>query len=417
MKTLRARMLYPCSSPPVEDGMVCIESGVIRSWGRWDGRPAEDLGEVVLIPGLINAHCHLDYSVMRGAILPNASFSQWIRRINDLKRTLDDDDYLESIAAGFRELLAHGTTSVFNIESFPELMVRMPAPPVRTWWFYEMMDVRNRTHTEDVVAGALSFFEERKGWLGGFALSPHAPYTTSPDLYRLARFCCEKYGMPLMTHLAESDEEFEMFRYAGGPLHSFLASLGRNMSDTGIGSPVASLLSADALPDGSLLTHMNFLEEGDWDLLRGRRFSIIHCPCCHEYFGRGPFPLERFLREGFNVCLGTDSLASNRELNMFAEMQCAARRHPEVAPETLLEMATLNPAKAIGMGGKLGEITEAAEADLIAVPYAGPAENLHEAILTHSGAVDWVMVGGKQVFSDSVFRKIGQRPLSLKTEH
>ena len=398
MTTLRARIVFPVSAPPVEDGMVCVEEGEISAWGKWDGRQSTDLGDVILMPGLINAHCHLDYSVMRGAIFSNASFSQWVRRINELKRTLTDDDYLESIRIGFDELLRHGTTSVFNIESFPELMVRMPAPSIRTWWFYEMMDVRNRIHTEDVVAGALSFFENRAGWPGGFGLSPHAPYTTSPDLCRLARFCCEKYGMPFMTHLAESDEEFEMFRNARGPLHDFLNGLGRPMSDTGDQTPVARMLTENALPDGALLTHMNFLEEDDWEPLRGKNFSVIHCPCCHEYFGRATFPMERFLREGFNVCLGTDSLASNRSLNMFAEMQCVHRGHPGVAPQTLLEMATLNPAKAIGMAGRLGEICDNAEADLIAIPYNGPADNLGEAILAHAGSVDWVMVGGRTVF-------------------
>lgn len=378
--------------------MVAIEQGKIVAWGKWDGREATDLGDRILMPGLINAHCHLDYSVMRGAILSNRSFSQWVRRINELKRTLTDDDYLESIRGGFEELCRHGTTSVFNIESFPELMLRMPPPPIRTWWFYEMMDVRNRLHTEDVVAGALSFFENRIGWPGGFGLSPHAPYTTSPDLYRLARFCCEKYGMPLMTHLGESDEEFEMFRHAGGPLHEFLKSLGRGMSDTGGQSPVARLVSENALPDGSLLTHMNFLEEEDWELLRGGNHSIIHCPCCHGYFGREPFPLDRFLGEGFNVCLGTDSLASNRALNMFAEMRCAAATHPGLAPETCLAMATLNPAKAIGQAGRIGEIRVNAEADLIAIPCSSHVRNLPEVIVNHPGLVDWMMVGGRSGF-------------------
>jgi cytosine/adenosine deaminase-related metal-dependent hydrolase len=397
MTTLRARIVFPVSSPPVEDGMVCVEGGKIVEWGRWDGREATDLGESVLLPGLINAHCHLDYSVMRGAILPNTSFSQWVRRINDLKRTLSDDDYLASIRSGFEELVRHGTTCVFNIESFPELMVRLPPPPIRTWWFYEMMDVRNRLHTEDVMAGALSFFESREGWAGGFGLSPHAPYTTSPDLFRLARFCCEKYGMPLMTHLAESDEEYAMFREARGPLYDFLHGLGRGMSDTGRQTPVARLIAENALPDGAFLTHMNFLAEEDWTLLQGRRYSIVHCPCCHEYFGRGPFPLERFLQEGFNVCLGTDSMASNRSLNMFAELQCAAKRHPGVPPEALLSMATLNPAKAIGLAGRIGEICQGAEADLIAIPHNGRTPNLPEAILAHTGPVDWVLAGGRPV--------------------
>ncbi len=375
--------------------MVCVEAGEIRGWGRWDGRPATDLGEVVLMPGLINSHCHLDYSAMRGAILPNASFSTWIRRINELKRTLDDDDYLASIAAGFDELLANGTTSVFNIESFPELMVRLPPPPIRTWWFYELMDVRNRLHTEDVVAGALGFFEERPGWLGGFGLSPHAPYTTSAELYRAARFCCEKYGMPFMTHLAESDEEREMFLEGRGKLHNFLQGLGRDMSDTGGISPVAHLAAADSLPSGALLTHMNWMEEEDWKLIRGKGFSIVHCPCCHEYFGRPRFPLERFLEEGHNVCLGTDSLASNRQLSLFSEMRCLEQTHPGLSPGTLIEFATKNPSRAIGMPGRLGEISTGAVADLLALPYAGSIENVAGAICSHDGAVAWTMVAGQ----------------------
>jgi len=393
--TLRARLVLPLATPPVEDGMVCLENGKISHVGAWDGSPATDLGEVVLMPGLINAHCHLDFTSMRGAILPNTSFTQWVRRINELKRLLDDDDYLAAIAAGFEELRSHGTTSVLNIESFPELMMRMPLPPLRTWWFYEMIDLRNRFHTEEVVEGALSFFENRAGWIGGFGLSPHAPYTASSELFRLSKFCCEKYDMPFTTHVAESDEEFAMFFHADGPLHSFLSGLGRDMSDTGTSSPLVRLLEDDSLPARALLAHMNVLAESDWALLRGRDFSVVHCPCCHEYFGRPRFPIERFLREGINLCLGTDSLASNKQLSLFAEMQCLARNHPDIKPTTLLDMVTRNAADAIGMRGKLGELTAGAEADLIAVPYAGPANGAMEAVVNHTHPIDWILVAGE----------------------
>lgn len=381
----------------MENGFVRIEAGRLVEIGRGNPGSGTDLGDVVLLPGLINAHCHLDYTVMRGAILPQTSFSQWIRRINELKRTLDDQAYIDSIAEGFSELARNGTTTVLNIESFPELMLRLPPPPLRTWWFYELLDIRNRVHTEEVVAGALQFFDSHANWPGGFGLSPHAPYTTSTNLYSLARFCCEKYGMPFMTHLAESDEEFAMFHDAAGPLHAFLKNLGRSMTDTGGTTPVARLLDSGALPEGAMLTHMNLLTEADWSALRGHRFSIVHCPRCHAYFQRPPFPLERFLSEGFNVCLGTDSLASNRSLDLFAEMRAVRKNHPGLKPEVLLDMVTRNPARALGEAGRLGELSPGAHADLTAIPFSGPAGDVLDAVLNHTGDVAALFVAGQKV--------------------
>lgn len=385
----RARLVLPISSPPIENGCIAVEDGRILSVGCYEGGAAEDLGDVILMPGLVNAHCHLDYTSMRGAILSNRSFTAWVRRINDLKRTLTDDDYLAAIAAGFSELAASGCTTVLNIEAFPELMVRLDQPPIRTWWFYEMLDLRMRVHTDDVVAGALSFFDDRRQWLGGFGLSPHAPYTASARLFELARACCGMQHMPLTTHLAESDEEFEMFVTARGDLHDFLAGIGRSMDDCGKGTPVAHL--APLLPDGAILAHMNFVEESDWPLLRGRGFSVVHCPMCHRYFGRPPFPVERFLAEGMNVCLGTDSLASNHALDMFSEMQELLRSHPALNDETVLRMATLNGAAAVGRGRSLGELSPGACADFITIP-ATPA--VHDAV----AAAVWNTAGAERVF-------------------
>src|SRR5581483_4248702 len=152
---LRARIVVTMDGPPIENGAVAINNGEIYAVADFDhvqrlytGRII-DLGEQALLPGLINAHCHLDYTMMRNAICPQQSFTQWIARINALKRSLDEDDYLRAIALGFDELKKWGTTTVLNIEAFPELMVRMPAPPIRTWWFYEMIDVRQRIATEE----------------------------------------------------------------------------------------------------------------------------------------------------------------------------------------------------------------------------------------------------------------------------
>ncbi len=377
-----------------------IDGDRILRVGRWSDlrcEGAEDLGDQVLMPGLINAHCHLDYSGMRNAILPPSSFSQWVRRLNELKRIVTDDEYLQAIAFGFAELQKWGTTSVYNIESFPELMVRMPAPPLRTWWFYELLDIRSRVHTDDVVAGALAFFESRPLWLGGFGLSPHAPYTTSLGLYDLSRVCCEEYAMPLMTHLAETSEEYEMFSSASGVLYDFLQPLGRDMSDTGGTTPIRHLVESGALPKGAILTHMNFVSEEDWELLSSRRadFSVVHCPMCHEYFGRDPFPLERFREIGMRLCIGTDSLASNRALNLFEEMRTVMENHLSVRPAEALDMATRNAAAAIGLAGQLGELREGAFADLIALPYTGDAARVLDSVVGNEVPVAWSMVNGE----------------------
>lgn len=402
MKTLRARIVLPVSSSPIEDGAVRVEGSQIVEVGRWQdlkSEDAEDLGEVVLMPGLINAHCHLDYSSMRNAIMPTSNFSQWVRRINELKRILSDDEYLAAIASGFQELRRWGATSVFNIKAFPELMVRMPKPLIRTWWFYELLDIRTRIHTDDVVAGALAFFEGRQDWVGGFGLSPHAPYTTSLGLYELCRDCCIDYGMPLMTHLAETEEEYAMFKKGEGPLYEFLKGIGRDMSDTGRLTPFQHLVENNALPKGAILTHMNVLSEEDWELLARRKeeFSIVHCPNCHIYFQRGPFDLERFLSVGVNLCLGTDSLASNKALNMFEEMRTVRDLYPGVPLEKIVEMVTVNPAKAIGSAGKLGEICPGAWADLIAVPYAGSVSDVASGVIDNRAPVEWLTVQGQLV--------------------
>ncbi len=394
MKPLRARLILPLSSPPIEDGLIGFDGGKISLLGPYDGRPAHDLGEVILLPGLINAHCHLDYTSMCGAILPSTSFTNWIRRINDLKRVLDDGSYLASIASGFQQLLRSGTTTVMNIEAFPELMLRLPPPPLRTWWFYELIDIRTRLHTEDVVAGALAFFEERPGWLGGFGLSPHAPYTASRELYLLARRCCETHGMPLTTHVAESDEEVQMFRDAAGPLFEFLEKMGRPMSDTGNGSPLELLLGNGLLPDNAILAHMNHVETSDWNLMAGKSLSVVHCPCCHRYFDRPSFDIDSFLERGINICLGTDSLASNRQLNMFAEMRTLRHTHPHLPAELVLDLATRNGARALGRSGALGELRIGAAADLIAIPYSGSTESAADAVIEHPGPPAASLIAG-----------------------
>ncbi len=402
---IRARTVVTMDGPPIENGAVAVEDGRIVAVGtlpdlQWLSEgPVIDLGEQVLLPGLINAHCHLDYTMMRGAISPPKSFTSWVQRINALKRSLDNDDYLAAVQRGFDELRKWGTTSVCNIEAFPELMTRLPPSPLRTWWFYEMIDIRHRVTTDDVVAGALSFFQHRAHSLDSFGLSPHAPYTASLSLYQLANACASSFSMPLTTHCAESIEEFGMFRHARGPLYDFMNALQRPMVDCGKASPFGHLWQSGAVDARWLLTHMNTLTEEDFLLLaelpRGAGPHIIHCPGSHRYFSHPPFPAKRLHDLGVNLCLGTDSLASTDSLSLFEEMRRMRQAQPWLRPEQALRMVTVNPARALRRKGQLGQIVPGAFADLIALPASGNLGTIHEEIIEHPAPISWTMIDGE----------------------
>ena len=402
---IRARQVVTMDGPPIENGGVAIEGNRIVAVGtvpdlQWvSAGPVLDLGEQVLLPGLINAHCHLDYTMMRGAINAPKQFTAWVRRINALKRSLDSTDYLNAIQRGFGELLRWGTTSVCNIESFPELMVHLGRSPVRTWWFYEMIDIRHRITTEDVVAGALAFFQHRGNSLDSFGLSPHAPYTASLDLYQLANACASSFTMPLTTHLAESTEEFQMFRHGRGALYDFMDSLQRPMKDCDGASPFSHLWRNGAVGPQWLLVHMNTLVEDDLQILgelpRASGPHIVHCPGSHRYFSHPPFPARRLHELGVNLCLGTDSLASTESLSLFEEMRMFRRAEPWLQPEELLRMVTVNPARALKRRGQLGKIAPGALADLIALPAPGTLGGVYEDIVNHDKPVSWMMIDGQ----------------------
>ncbi len=414
---LRARTVVTMTDDApavIENGAVATKGGEIVAVGRWEDLRAEhsspsssetlDLGETILAPGFVNAHCHLDYSTLRHAISPPASFTEWISRINALKRQLHEEDYLAAIARGFTEFRRWGVTTLLNIESFPELMWRLPAPPLRTWWFLEMIDVRSPIPTEELVAGALLFFQNgAPDWLGGSGLSPHAPYTASAGLYRLARDCARSHNMPWTTHLAESDDERRMFMNAAGPLHDFLKSIGRPMGDCGYGrSALSQLAAAGALGPECIAVHLNEWEESDYALLDSGGalvgMTIVHCPLSHRYFKHRAFPFDRLRALGANLCVGTDSPVSDGSFSLLAELRALVAADPVAAsldPVELLALITRNPARALGLKGRLGCLRAGAFADLAAFSDStGRSGTIHERLLQNRAPAVWTMIHG-----------------------
>jgi cytosine/adenosine deaminase-related metal-dependent hydrolase len=399
---IRARVVVPMEAEPIENGAVVVSGSEILAVDRFDriksehGGEVVDLGDQVLLPGLINVHCHLDYTNLRGAIPPQPSFTDWIRAINSRKAQMSEADYLSSIGEGFAETQDLGTTSLVNLEALPTLLSRVPRSPLRVWSCAELIDVRQKVAVQEAVNDLKQV--QSGGWLGGIGLAPHAPYTASAELYSDAAKICREENILFTTHVAESGEEMEMFRDARGPLFEFLKGIGRPMNDCGGTTPVSVLLRSRAIDERSIIAHLNELTDSDFDLLaRGPRFQIAHCPRSHSFFGHAPFALKKLRSLGFNISLGTDSLASNSSLSLFAEMRELLRKESLLSPRAVIAMVTVNAAVALGASKSIGRIAPGLRADLIAVPLPKGAKDLFEGIVSHEGNVGWVMVNGTPI--------------------
>lgn len=403
---IRARTVVTMDGAPIDNGAVAISGNRIVDVGKFDEIQTRnageivDLGEQALLPGLINAHCHLDYTCLRGKILPQKSFVDWIRAINAEKATLSPKDYIASINDGFAEARRFGTTTIANLTAFPELIPQIP-PPIRTWWFAELIDIRAPERANELVDATIEFLNQTEN----SGLAPHALFTASEDLYRHCEEVARRKNILLTTHLAESREEMQMFRDASGPLYEFLKSIGRPMDDCGNETPLAHFfrirdsstpLRSARNDNDWIVVHLNESAESDFELLErsAPKFHIAHCPRSHNHFGHSRFAFERLRSLGFNVCLGTDSLASNETLSLFDEMRAFQKNFPSVCPEEILRMVTVNPAMALHQENTLGRIRPGFCADLIAIQ-CSERDNPFEQIVGFDDSIHWIMVNGK----------------------
>jgi cytosine/adenosine deaminase-related metal-dependent hydrolase len=405
---LRARTVVPVARPPIEDGVVCVEGGRIAWAGPRVETPATlqqgdeiDLGEVILLPGLVNAHCHLDYTGMAGQIAPPKSFTDWIKSMVSLKGSWSLGEFESSWHSGAAMLLRTGTTTVADIEAVPELIpAAWERTPLRIHSFRELINVRSRVPAAEMVENAVNDWLSLPATHDRVGLSPHAPYTTSTELLELAARAAHRRKWRLTTHIAESEQEFEMYMYRQGAMFEWLKGQ-RDVSECGAGSPIQHLERCGYLDENLLAVHVNYLWRHDAGVLGRNEVSVAHCPRSHAYFQHLRFPREELESAGVNICLGTDSLATARkerdfplELNLFSEMQMFAGKSPDVRPETILRMATLNGARALGMKGLIGELSEGAYADLIAIPSTPSGGDAYDSILQHRGNVVASMIDG-----------------------
>ncbi len=410
---LRARVLIPIARPPIDDGAVVIAGNRIRAVGRWKdlsrGHSGEvaDLGEAIVLPGLVNAHCHLDYTAMAGELAPPKKFTDWLKLITTCKSGLTYSDFAQSWLTGARMLARTGTTTVGDVEMVPELLPEVwTATPLRVISFVEMTGIKSRRPAAEILREAMEFVRLLTHERCRLGLSPHAPYSTAPELLHLTARASRQHRLRMVTHVAESDQEFDMFMHGRGEMFDWMARSKRDMSDCGLGSPVQHLERQGALSPNLLAVHVNYLGAGDAALLGRRKVHVVHCPRSHAYFKHRAFPFEELSKVGVNICLGTDSLASvlkskkqAMELNLFDEMRELANRRPSLPPQTILRMATINGANALGLRREVGELSPNAFADLIAIACKGNAAESFEHVVHHSGSLSASMIDGQWIIA------------------
>lgn len=417
---LRSRQLYPVTAPPIEDGAVLVLDGVIRWVGRWKDRPdlrcdAVDLGDVVLSPGWVNAHCHLEYTHLAGRLSPSSGFTGWILEMLRAKKASRPGEYRGARMQGAAQLVRTGTTTVADILSVPELWVdRWTLPGLRCKPYWEVTGVLRGTEPRTLLMealeqlkspAALSDLDPNPENRLPAGLSPHSPYSTLPGLLLEMASWSADPGLDLTLHVAESRVEWEMFTQGRGSLFDWLKAF-RPMEDCLGETPVGTVARSGILSPRLLAAHVNYLGPGDARKLAMRGVSVAHCPRSHAYFGHDPFPWRELVGEGVLVCLGTDSLASVQaeadgipKLSMQAELREWVSRRPEVRPEVAIEMATVAGARALGLGGRAGELRSDMWADLMATPNSGSLEDVAETLIFHPDPVAATWLAGRPVWS------------------
>jgi cytosine/adenosine deaminase-related metal-dependent hydrolase len=371
-----------------------------------------DLGNVAILPGLVNAHTHLDLSGLRGQAQPSQDFLQWLRAVIHHRRSLSPEQASKDIQAGIAECVQHGTTLIGDISSQGFSWSLLTESPVRAVVFYEMLGLpRERATTAE---------KEAQAWLESHSatsacrpgLSPHAPYSVRASLFQAAFEMARNYRLPLATHLAETREELELLEHHRGPFVDFLSELGV-WDPEGLVRNHEDIIHQSSQVPNFLIIHGNYLSAMS-DGVMGRKAdglqsvglaltthdspTMVYCPRTHAAFGHDSHPFQDILASGGRVALGTDSLASNPDLDVLAEARFLHGRYPNVPAKTVLRMITLSGAEALGWDEETGSLAPGKSADLVVLPLATPnASDPHSLVFESSTAVTRVMCRGNWI--------------------
>lgn len=372
MPVLAADWVIPVDAPPIENGAVAIEDGRIAAVGpEGELGPADERFEdAVVLPGLVNAHSHLEYAVYAG-FGDGLPFDRWILVHIERKQRIGWDEFVAIARAGAAECLASGITTVGDASFSGAAAVACAELGLRAIVYLEVFG-RTTEQLETRYPRNRARIEEHLSDRVQLGVSPHAPYTCSPDLYA----ACLELGLPVATHLAESAPETEWLRHGRGAWEPLADLLPPPPGETGI----RHLAAHGLLGSRVVAAHCVTVDDEEIALLARHDVAVAHCPRSNAVLGCGIAPVRALLDAGLRVGLGTDSPASTPSFDMFEELRTAvyAARAREARPGALgpteaLELATLGSARALGLDAEIGSLTAGKRADLTVLSLAGSA--------------------------------------------
>jgi len=351
VRRLTAGWVVPVGAPPLARGQVAIDGGRIEWVGPADAQDAPgglllDLGPGILLPGLVNAHTHLELSFLSGRLEGLSGFVDWVRGVVE-GRGVDAEVAREAAGRAIRELEESGTVAVGDVSNALGHLDLLEGARLRSVVFHELLAWDPR------VAAAVARSAERRvserAPLSGkvqVRLAAHAPHSVSPALLEELR----RLGGIASIHLAESREESRFLQSGDGPWAGFLAERGLGevpFVAPGV-SPVRYLNDIGALERGRVVVHCVQTDAEDARLLKRAGVSVAVCLRSNRRLGVGLPPVPRLLEEGVPLCLGTDSLASVESLRMEDEMHALREAFPDLPASAIVEMATRGGARALG---------------------------------------------------------------------
>lgn len=352
-------------STVVRDGALLVRGGRIEAVARSAGE-ASRLGAGVPVvehavergawvtPGLVDAHAHLELTAV-GPLSAAGGFGAWVERVLEARARWSERDLRDGVLAGVAELAASGTTAVGDIDTAGIAAGVLAAGALPALVYREALDAQDAGRTTGALASVTTPLERPPAL--GEGLSPHAPFTVSPGLFRGLGRLARRRALPVTIHWSETAAEVEYLRTGAGPL---AARLGPSPGRAGLDL----IEAAGLLGPATSLVHGNLPAAGEAERLARAGSPLVHCPGTHAHFDREPFPWTAYRDAGVTLALGTDSLASNDGLDMRREMARLARAHPELAPAEVWEAATAGGAAALGHAGRMGALLPGHRADL-----------------------------------------------------